>query len=230
MVKHPIASLGYSEFEEIPRPAVAGHAGQFSLCEIGGRRVIFAQGRSHLYEGCSAQEVTAIVRTLGDAKVNQLIVTNAAGALDEQFRPGDLMMISDHLNLTGTSPLRGSANFVDLANAYSMRLRELFLRCANRIGLDLREGVYAAVPGPQYETPAEVRMFQRLGAQAIGMSTVLEVIQARVLDMEVAGFSCVTNMAAGLSSRKLSHEEVLTIVPIAAEKLSRLMTETLPSF
>ena len=229
IVQQPIESIDITEFPELPEPRVPGHAGKFSLCDVSGERVIFAQGRIHLYEGYSSAEVTANVRTLADAGIMKLIVTNAAGGLNIRFRPGDWMMISDHLNLTGTSPLIGRAQFLDLSNAYSPRLQRAFRDAALQIGMDLREGVYAAMLGPQYETAAEVRMLQKLGADAVGMSTVLEVIQARALGMEVAGFSCIANLAAGLSSTPLSHEEVLETGRNVAEDFSHLLKEALPN-
>jgi len=229
IVQQPIESIEYTEFSELPRPRVPGHAGKFSLCELSGKPMIFAQGRVHLYEGYSSAEVTANVRTLADAGIMKVIVTNAAGGLNVRFRPGDWMMISDHLNLTGTSPLIGSAQFLDLSNAYSPRLQKAFRDAAHEIGIVLREGVYAAILGPQYETAAEVRMLQKLGADAIGMSTVIEVIQARALGMEVAGFSCIANLAAGLSSTTLNHEEVLETGRNAAIDFSHLLEEALPN-
>ena len=229
IVQQPIESIDFAEFSELPRPRVPGHAGKFLLCEVLGKRMIFAQGRVHLYEGYSSAEVTANVRTLADAGIMKLIVMNAAGGLNVRFRAGDWMMISDHLNLTGTSPLIGSAQFLDLSNAYSPRLQRAFRDVAHQIGMVLRKGVYAAILGPQYETAAEVRMLQKLGADAVGMSTVLEVIQARALGMEVAAFSCIANLAAGLSSTPLSHEEVLEAGRNAAEDFSRLLKEALPN-
>ena len=228
IVQQPIESLDYTEFSELPRPRVPGHAGKFSLCEVSGKRVIFAQGRVHLYEGYSSAEITASIRTFANAGIMKLIVTNAAGGLNLRFRPGEWMMISDHLNLTGTSPLIGSAQFLDLSNAYSPRLQRAFRDAAHEVGIVLRQGVYAAMLGPQYETAAEVRMLQKLGADAVGMSTVLEVIQARALGMEVAGFSCIANLATGLSSTTLSHEEVLETGCNAAADFSRLLNEALP--
>jgi purine-nucleoside phosphorylase len=228
IVQQPIESIDYAEFSELPKPRVPGHVGKFSLCEVSRKRVIFAQGRIHLYEGYSSAEATANVRTLADTGIMKLIVTNAAGGLNARFRPGDWMMISDHLNLTGTSPLIGSAQFLDLSNAYSPRLQRAFRDAARQIGVVLRQGVYAAIMGPQYETAAEVRMLQKLGADAVGMSTVLEVIQACALGMEVAGFSCIANLGTGLSSTALSHEEVLETSRNGAEGFSRLLSEALP--
>jgi purine-nucleoside phosphorylase len=219
--------IPYSSFSDIPRPSVSGHAGRFVLGKIDDVRVIFAQGRVHLYEGYSAHEVTAIVRLLAQAGMKKLILTNAAGVLNPKFKPGEWMMITDHINLTGTSPLVGSADFVDLTDAYSRRWREKFQEAARKIDMVLHEGVYAGVLGPQYETPAEVRMLQKLGADAIGMSTVLEVIQARALELEVAAFSCLTNLAAGISTERLSHEKVLETGKDAAADLARLLQSTL---
>jgi purine-nucleoside phosphorylase len=213
----------YAEFPEIPQPSVPGHLGRFVLGDIEKTKIIFAQGRVHLYEGHSAKDVTSIVRVLAEAGIKQLIVTNAAGALNPKFKPGDWMMISDHINLTGTSPLLGSAKFLDLTEAYSLRLREKFRTAARKIDIVLHDGVYAGGVGPQYETPAEVRMLQKLGADAVGMSTVLEVIQARALGLEVAGFSCLTNLAAGLSKEKLSHEDVLEVGKSAAANFTTLL-------
>jgi purine-nucleoside phosphorylase len=216
-------TIPYSDVLDLPRSNVPGHAGRFVLAEINGRKVVFAQGRAHLYEGHSAQVVTAGVRFLGRAGLKQLIVTNAAGSANPEFAPGSWMMITDQLNLTGTSPLVGRAEFIDMTVAYSARLRERFAGVARSIGLELREGVYAGLLGPQYETPAEVRMLRALGADAVGMSTVLEVIQARALGLEVAGFSCLTNWGAGLSGAALSHEEVLEMGRAAAKDFGRLL-------
>ncbi len=231
----------YSEFSEIPKPTVKGHLGRFVFAEIEKTKTIFAQGRVHLYEGHSARDVTSIVRVLAEAGIKQLIVTNAAGALNPKFKPGEWMTITDHINLTGTSPLverdlrarsiapgrRDPPMFLDMTDAYSARLREKFRAAARKIDIVLHEGVYAGCVGPQYETPAEVRMLQKLGADAVGMSTVLEVIQARALGLEVAGFSCLTNLAAGLSKEKLSHEEVLEVGKRAASNFSRLLSSAL---
>jgi len=229
IVQDPIESIEYAELSELPEPRVSGHAGKFSLCEISGVRVIFAQGRVHLYEGYSAGEVTANVRMLAHAGIKKLVVTSAAGALNQKFKPGDWMMINDHLNLTGTSPLIGRPEFLDLRNAYSPRLQKQFGDGAQKIGIFLHQGVYAAVVGPQYETAAEVRMLENLGADAVGMSTVLEVIQARALNMEVAGFSCITNLATRLPPTTLSHGEVLETGRKAAKDFFRVLGEALPN-
>jgi purine-nucleoside phosphorylase len=220
-------SVDYSEFPELPRPSVPGHTGRFVLGNVGNTRVIFAQGRVHLYEGHAARDVTAGIRILSAAGIKRLILTNAAGLANENFSPGSWMMISDHLNLTGTTPLLGSAQFLDLTETYSKKWRSEFSRAATAGNITLHEGVYAGLLGPQYETPAEVRMLRSLGADAIGMSTVLEAIQARVLGLEVAGFSCLTNWAAGIGDSPLSHEEVLETGKNAADAFARLLNSAL---
>jgi purine-nucleoside phosphorylase len=219
--------VGYSEFPELPKPSVPGHAGRFVLGNVGNARVIFAQGRVHLYEGHSARDVTGGIRIFAAAGIKRLILTNAAGVANESFSPGSWMMISDHLNLTGTTPLLGSAQFLDLTETYSKSWRDKFRAAAKAQRIGLHEGVYAGLLGPQYETPAEVRMLRQLGADAIGMSTVLEAIQARALGLEVTGFSCLTNWAAGMSGAPLSHEEVLETGKAAADSFSRLLAATL---
>ena len=216
-------TITYAEFSQLPKTSVPGHAGQFVLNKIDSVPVIFAQGRVHLYEGFSGKDVTAGVRLLAEAGIKRLIVTNAAGSLNPKFSPGSWMMITDHINLTGTSPLLGAPQFVDLAEAYSAQLRKRFADAAHKIDMKLHEGVYAALLGPQYETPAEVRMLQELGADAVGMSTVIEVIQARALGLEIAGFSCLTNLAAGISKERLSHDEVLETGKKAAQDFARLL-------
>lgn len=222
VVPNECETIPYGDFADLPKPSVSGHAGQFALGKIDNVRVIFAQGRVHLYEGLSARDVTAGVRLLSQV-TRKLILTNAAGILNREFKPGDWMMISDHINLTGTSPLLGASQFVDQTEVYSSALRETFAGAARKIDIVLREGVYANVLGPQYETPAEARMLRSLGADAVGMSTVLEAIQARALGMEVAGFSCLTNYAA----TSATHDEVLDIGRKAATTFSRLLSEAL---
>lgn len=220
-------SVAYSEFAELPKPSVPGHAGRFVVGKIGSTPVIFGQGRVHLYEGHTARQVTGGIRILAGAGIKRLILTNAAGVVNQNFSPGSWMMIGDHINLTGTTPLLGSAQFLDLTETYSKPWRAEFTRAAKARNITLHEGVYAGLLGPQYETPAEVRMLRQLGADAIGMSTVLEAIQARALGLEVAGFSCLTNWAAGISGEPLSHQEVLETGKNAAEAFARLLKATL---
>lgn len=215
--------IPYSEIGGLPRSTVKGHLSRFVLDEIAGQRVVFAQGRVHLYEGHSARDVTAGVRFLARAGIERLILTNAAGSVNPDFRPGSWMMLTDHLNLTGDTPLLGEKKFVDLTDAYSPAWRECFAQAARMQNLTLHEGIYAGMVGPQYETPVEVKMLRHLGADAIGMSTVCETMQARALGLEVAAFSCLTNWAAGLNSARLSHDEVLTAGAAASKAFAPLL-------
>jgi len=210
----------------LPQSWVSGHASELVLGTLGNNRLAVLSGRVHLYEDWSAQEVTAGIRLLSAAGVGTVILTNAAGTLNPDFPPGHWMMLSDHINLTGQSPLTGGAHFVDMSEVYSRVLRAKFSTAAARRGMPLHEGVYLGVGGPQYETPAEIRAFRTLGADAVGMSTVLEAIQARALGMEVAAFSCLTNWAAGMAG-PLDHHEVLAAGREAAGELAALLEDTL---
>jgi purine-nucleoside phosphorylase len=203
------AEVSYRDVPGLHASTVPGHAGRFVLVRPGGMPVLIAQGRSHLYEGLTAAQVTAQVRVMHSLGVRTLVLSNAAGAINNTFCVGELMLLSDHLNLTGTSPLLGGPNFKDMTEVYSKRLRAVLHSIAQVEGFPLHEGVYAGLLGPQYETPAEIRMLRTLGADAVGMSTVLEAIQARALGMEVAGISTLTNWAAGLAEGTLNHEEVM---------------------
>lgn len=216
-------AIPFAEFSILPKSTVPGHSGKFVLAEISGTRVIYAQGRVHLYEGHTAQDVTATIRLLAEAGVKRVILTNAAGSVNENFAPGSWMMISDHLNLTGTTPLLGRPEFIDMSDVYSPAWRSTFAGAAIERQLILNEGVYAGLLGPQFETPAEVRMLRNLGADAVGMSTVLEAIQARALGLELAAFSCLTNWGAGIGAEPLSHAEVLATGKAAAEGFSELL-------
>ncbi|WP_085951231.1 purine-nucleoside phosphorylase [Chthoniobacter flavus] len=222
-----ILSLPYEEITGMPVSTAPGHAGRFVFGRLAGCRVMMAQGRVHLYEGRTADEVTAAVRFMENIGVRRLLLTNAAGTLNPKFEPGSWMMLNDHLNLTGTSPLLGAPNFADMSAVYSPELRVRFATAAGEEGLVLHEGVYAGLLGPQYETPAEVRMLRMLGADAVGMSTVLEAIQARALKMEIAAFSCLTNWAAGLGTKPLSHEEVIETGRVASAQMLRILTRGL---
>jgi purine-nucleoside phosphorylase len=204
---------------------VPGHAGKFIFGKLGGTDVVLMKGRVHLYEGHGAEAVTAGVRWMTQQGVDSLVLTNAAGTLNRDFAPGEWMMLSDHLNLTGTSPLAG-ANFIDMSVAYDAAWRAAFRKAAAAQGMKLNEGVYAGLRGPQYETPAEIRMLRTIGADAVGMSTVLEAIQARALGLRVAGFSCLTNWAAGMQEN-LNHEEVLETGKSAARVMSALLKEVI---
>lgn len=223
-------SIGFSEVPELPASKVPGHAGRFIWGTFGGRRVLIAQGRVHLYEGHTAREVTAGIRWMASCGVRRLVLTNAAGTLNESHVPGSWMMLTDHLNLTGTSPLLGGPNFIDMSEVYSRALREHFAEAARRREVKLHEGVYAGLIGPQYETPAEIRMLRVLGADAVGMSTVLEAIQARALGVSTVGFSCLTNWAAGMSAAPLDHAEVLSTGKAAAEQFCGLLAQAFESY
>lgn len=218
-----ILSVPYEEISGLPVSTVPGHTGRFIFGRLGAQRVVVAQGRVHLYEGRTAEEVTANVRFMAGLGIKRLILTNAAGTINPAHVPGTWMMLGDHLNLTGTTPLLGGANFVDMSEVYSANLRAQFRGFAARDGITLHEGVYASLLGPQYETPAEIRMLQRLGADAVGMSTALEAIQARALGIEVAGFSCLTNWGAGLGQETLDHKEVLETGLQAGAQLVQLL-------
>lgn len=219
--------IPYAQFPELPPAKVAGHAGLFALGRLNGEPLIYGQGRVHLYEGHSAQAVTAGIRLLAACGIERVILTNAAGTVNPEFHPGSWMMICDHLNLTGTTPLLGSGQFLDMSDIYSAKRRDCFAGVACEEGITLRQGVYAGLLGPQYETPAEVRMLRTLGADAIGMSTVLEAIQARALGVEVSAFSCLTNWAAGIGNEELSHPDVLAAGKASATDFARLLAAAL---
>jgi purine-nucleoside phosphorylase len=206
---------------------VPGHAGRFVLSRISGKAVLIAQGRRHLYEGLTAHEVTAGIRLMHELGVKRVVLTNAAGAIKDSMAVGELMLITDHLNLQGTTPLLGGPHFHDMSEVYSVAWRDRFLQAAAALPMPLHQGVYAALLGPQYETPAEIRMLHTLGADAVGMSTVPEAIQARALGMEVAGISMLTNWAAGLKPQTLDHSEVVAVGKEAAVSLAALLQAAL---
>ncbi len=217
----------YSAIPALGQTTVPGHAGRLVLTTIAGQPVLFAQGRRHLYEGLSAVETTAGIRLMHELGVRRLILTNAAGTLHLEHAPGGLMLITDHLNLTGTSPLIGGPHFHDMSAIYCPEWRQQFLTAATALSLPLHQGVYAALIGPQYETPAEIRMLRLLGADAVGMSTALEAIQARALGMQVAGVSMLTNWAAGINATALDHTEVVRMGQTVASTLARLLQAVL---
>lgn len=209
--------LPFGEVPGMPVSHVVGHAGNLVLGTVGGMPVAAMQGRVHLYEGHPVADVVFGVRLMISLGVKTILVTNAAGGIAEGMQPGDLMLIEDHLNLTSKSPLTGTnesalgVRFPDMTHAYDPRLGALADEVASTLGFRLLRGVYAGMLGPQYETPAEVRMVRTLGAHAVGMSTVLETIAARHMGARVLGFSCITNVAAGLSSETLNHAEVTDV-------------------
>jgi len=207
--------LPYGDIPNWPVSKVIGHAGQLVVGGAGGRRVIALSGRSHFYEGHTMDVVTFATRVLGQLGVKRLILTNAAGGINTRFSSGALMLITDHINFMGTNPLVGPNDerfgfrFPDMSEVYSSRLRGLAREAAHLMGLALEEGIYVAVHGPSYETPAEIRAFRTLGADAVGMSTAPEAIVARHMGIEVLGVSCITNMAAGVLPQPLHHDEVM---------------------
>jgi purine-nucleoside phosphorylase len=205
-------------YEDIPgfvRSTAQGHAGRLVIGKIDSVPVLAMQGRVHYYEGYSLEEVTFPVRTFGLLGIKTLILTNAAGGINVQLTQGALMVITDHLNLMGVNPLRGpnderfGPRFPDMSTVYSPELQELVVEEAKAINLEVRRGIYGALSGPSYETPAEIHLLRGLGADAVGMSTVPEAIVARHMGLEVLGISCITNMAAGISDEPINHEEVM---------------------
>lgn len=221
-------SVFFHEIPGFPRAAVQGHAGRLVFGYLAGCPVLLQAGRFHGYEGYAPDVVAAPVRVAAGLEIPILLVTNAAGGIHRLYRPGSLMLLSDHLNLTGTSPLegpvrKGEIRFPDMSEAYDGLLRELARKVALDAAIPLQEGVYAGLRGPAYETPAEVRMLGLMGADAVGMSTVHEVIAARALGIRVVGLSLITNVAAGLSGDKLDHAEVLEAGTQAAPRLQRIV-------
>lgn len=229
-----VTVIPYAEIPFFHATSVEGHAGQMIVGLYKDVPVVFLQGRFHLYEGYSMQDVVFPTRTLCALGVHTLVLTNAAGGINTRFKPADLMLIEDHLNLMGDNPLKGpnlaqlGPRFPDMTEAYSPECRQLFKRSAEELGIPLHTGVYAGLLGPTYETPAEVRMFRTLGADAVGMSTVPEAIAANHLGVRVAGVSCITNQAAGLSPHKLTHQEVIENSKLGAEKMQRLLEAVIP--
>ncbi|HJR36454.1 MAG TPA: purine-nucleoside phosphorylase [Gemmatimonadales bacterium] len=220
--------IKYAAIPGFHLPTVEGHRGELVVGTLGGKTVLAQSGRFHMYEGYSAQENVLPVRVFASLGIRSLIVTNAAGGVRRSFGAGTMMLIADHLNLTGRNPLigavyEGDERFPDMTAAYDPEYRELARATATRLGIPLEEGVYAGLLGPTYETPAEVRMLERLGADAVGMSTVAEVIAARARGMRCLGFSLVTNPGAGISPTPLSHREVMETAGRAGKELARLI-------
>jgi purine-nucleoside phosphorylase len=229
---HVLTALGvdektsYAKIPGFPVPSVSGHAGELYFGRLGGTPVVVLSGRAHFYEGHPMERITFAVRALAEYGIRDLLLTNAAGGVSRKFRAGDFMVLTDHINLMGANPLRGAPHFVDLTRVYDPNLSAGLFRAGKSCKLKLRRGVYLAVSGPTYETPAEVRAFARLGADAVGMSTVPEAVVARQCGLNVAAISCITNLAAGISKEKLSHAEVLE----TAEKVKTLAAKLLERF
>jgi purine-nucleoside phosphorylase len=217
-IGRPVAEVAMAELPGFAAPTVAGHGGTIRSLRVGDRRVLVLLGRTHYYEGRGVASVVHGVRTVAEAGCHTIVLTNAAGCLRDGIPVGSPVLISDHLNMTATSPLVG-AQFVDLTELYSPRLRAL----AREIDSSLVEGVYAGLPGPHFETPAEIRMLRTMGADLVGMSTVLEAIAARAAGVEVFGLSLVTNLAAGVTGEPLNHEEVLEAGRAAAGRMGGLL-------
>lgn len=228
LIEQPIV-IDYSRIPHFPVSTVEGHAGELVVGSIQGKQVLIMKGRFHAYEGYGAETVSFPVRVMKELGVETLIVTNAAGGINESYQVGDLMVISDHLNMTFRNPLIGpndsalGVRFPDMSEAYSKRLRKLAHDVAAAQDFKLQEGVYVGLLGPNYETPAEIRMFRTLGGDSVGMSTVPEVIVARHAGIEVLGFSCISNMASGILDQPLSHAEVMETTEKVKPKFLKLV-------
>ena len=232
-LESPITT-SYTEIPGWPASTALGHAGQLIEGRIGPTEVIVLSGRAHLYEGYTAPQTTFGIRELARRGVTALILTNAAGGINLRYKPGDLVLISDHINLLGSNPLTGpnddalGPRFPDMSEAYSAHYREIARAAGAELGLTLDEGVYAALPGPSYETPAEIRYLRAIGADLVGMSTVPETIAANHASIKVLGISCVTNMAAGVLPQKLVHTEVLETGARVRDTLVELLRRIIP--
>ena len=223
--------ISYAKIPGFPVPRVSGHAGELIFGKLDDTPVLVLSGRAHFYEGYSTEQVTFPIRVLAAFGIRDLLLTNAAGGINPDFRPGDFMVLTDHINGMGVNPLRGKpvpgqSGFVDMTRVYDPGLGALLSRAGKSANLRLRRGVYLAVSGPSYETPSEIRGFTRLGADAVGMSTVPEAMVARQCGLNVAAVSCITNRAAGLGPGRLSHAEVLN----TAEHVRVLAVELLKNF
>ena len=227
-------SIPYAEVPGFARPTVVGHTGRLVLGRVNGVEVAVMQGRFHFYEGYALEEVTFPVRVLGLLGVKSLVLTNAAGGLNNSFTEGALIVISDHLNLMGTNPLLGpndarfGPRFPDMSEVYDHEYQEAAVRAAHEMGLTIKRGIYAALSGPSYETPAEIRMLRLLGADAVGMSTVPEAIAARHMGLKVLGISCITNMAAGVLDQPIDHEEVIETGQRVQATFAELLRRVIP--
>jgi purine-nucleoside phosphorylase len=224
----------YTEIPHWPVSTAVGHAGRLVFGRIGGLEIVVMAGRAHLYEGYTPEQVVFGVRVLGSLGVVSIVFTNAAGGINLKLQRGGLVLISDHINLQGSNPLTGpnddwlGARFPDMSEAYPVNFRSIAIQTARELGIELSEGVYAAMLGPSYETPAEIRFLRTIGADVVGMSTVPEVIAANHMGIRVLAISCVTNMAAGILPQKISHEEVLETGAMVRDTLVRLLKNLLP--
>ena len=229
-------AIPYGDIPGAKASTVLGHQGRLILGHAGKLPVAVMQGRVHFYEGYEMGEVLFLSRVLGKLGIKRLVVTNAAGGVNTSYQAGDLMLISDHINFMGLNPLRGpnvdelGVRFPDMSEAYPEALRNIAKEVAKEIGLDIKEGVYLALSGPTYETPAEIRAFRVLGADAVGMSTVPEVIAMSHMQIPVLGISCITNMAAGILKQKLTHQEVMDTTARVQEQFTKLVLGILARF
>ncbi|MCP4500415.1 MAG: purine-nucleoside phosphorylase [Deltaproteobacteria bacterium] len=229
-------ALAYDAIPHFPTSSVVGHKGRMVFGDVDGVPVLLMQGRVHFYEGYSEGEVTFPIRVLGACGVENLMLTNAAGGMADGMEPGDLMLITDHLNLTGSNPLIGGNDdrlgprFPDMSTGYESNLNEMVRGVAAKLDVKLKEGIYAGMLGPSYETPAEIRYLKTIGADAVGMSTVYECIVANHQGMKVCGISCITNLAAGISNQALSHDEVKETADRTAGVFCSLVRGALPGF
>lgn len=227
--------IEYKDIPHFPMSTVAGHKGQLVAGTIEGKNVIAMQGRFHFYEGYSMKQVTFPVRVFKQLGIDSLIITNAAGGINKSFQPGDLMIITDHINNMGTNPLIGpnldelGTRFPDMSQVYDKEYIELAVTSAHELKLNIKNGVYVGNTGPVYETPAEINMLRTLGADAVGMSTVPEAIVARHASIRVLGISCISNMAAGVLDQPLSHEEVIETTEMVKEDFLRFIKKVIHS-
>ena len=228
-------AIPFSAIPHFPRSSVEGHSGSLVAGTFQGVPLFVMAGRVHAYEGYSAEEVVFPARVLGTLGVKMLVLTNAAGAVNTAFKPGELMILTDHINWTSLNPLVGPEypdlghRFTDMTEGYHPKLIAACEQSARRIGLSMRKGVYVGLLGPSFETPAEIRMFRTLGADAVGMSTVLECIAANQMGVKVLGISCITNMAAGILPRKLDHKEVMEVGAKVKSVMEELLAEVVPA-
>lgn len=226
-------SISYSEIEGFPVSTVPGHEGRFLFGYVKGVPIVAMQGRVHYYEGYPITDVVLPVRLMGLLGAKTVILTNAAGGVNFNFQPGDLMMITDHITTVVPSPLIGAnidelgPRFPDMSEVYDKELREIIRQAARNTGISLQQGVYVQLTGPAYETPAEIRMCRTWGADAVGMSTACEAVAARHMGLKVCGISCITNMASGMSDKPLDHKEVQETADRVAEEFKKLVTETI---
>lgn len=226
-------AIPYSKIPGFAKSTISGHKGQLVFAQINGKKVVMMQGRNHYYEGHSMQDITYPVKVMKKLGVSTLIITNAAGAINKSFRPGDLMVITDHINLMGSNPLIGpndetfGTRFPDMTEVYDKQLIKIVDGVARSLQIDIKHGVYVASSGPSYETPAEIKMARYFGGDAAGMSTVPEAIVANYCGIKVIGISCISNFASGVSTKKLSHDEVIETTAKVRAKFKELVLNIL---